>query len=621
MPILNLEKRKAMKAIRKEREERIKQLKTNKQYEQILEEYGLAVYRKHVSKEYKEQDIANIQKQGNLEEIYEKYGEKVYNQLAYQMKKKEIEEIYGKRNPKAMYYKIENTLKYKVLLPIISTLSVSSTLAPLAMVGRLSNSISVGYEIEKQEAEEEYAQEIKISEEKRKQYAENIKKLNLNDIETIEKVLDDMWNTILGYGEPTLEFPGYNGISLEQEEPKGCCRNFADYVVKMLNAINPEYNARMGSVENPLTEYKVKGIVNIQTRIVEREIQDKPLAVTCLRNDIDKKIVKMLVKNIEVTGNHLIVFMDIKEDNITLAIEPMSAIVGIYRNGKIELFNVQDTQKEAMTRMILGDAAYRGGNIYDKLGEELESYIQIPNLSQEELEEKYSVENLNKALESARQKERDYLYAIYQQDFKERIQAETMPKEEKYFELYTYEEMKQTKEELIQKLGEEIDSKEEIIVLANQYRRLLYSKQYYQEKESTFIGKEVLYDSFEIEPAIKEALRENLLLKGATIKDTNAIGQMEIEKRERDLLDFYLDTYPKVPIEELKVGELNGDNIFLLAADGEIQACMLWKKGETLYKTKEDIQNNQYNQLVGSMLKVTDTEKDIPVIGEEEYIR
>ena len=57
MPILNLEKRKAMKAIRKEREERIKQLKTNKQYEQILEEYGLAVYRKHVSKEYKEQEI------------------------------------------------------------------------------------------------------------------------------------------------------------------------------------------------------------------------------------------------------------------------------------------------------------------------------------------------------------------------------------------------------------------------------------------------------------------------------------------------------------------------------------------------------------------------------------
>lgn len=81
MPIFNLEKRKSMKAKGKEQEETIKQLKTNKQYEQILEKYGLTVFRKYVSKAYKEQDIANIQKQGNLEEIYEKYGEKVYNQL------------------------------------------------------------------------------------------------------------------------------------------------------------------------------------------------------------------------------------------------------------------------------------------------------------------------------------------------------------------------------------------------------------------------------------------------------------------------------------------------------------------------------------------------------------
>lgn len=613
MPILNFEKRKLLK----EEKKQIQELKVNGKYEEILKRYGIKSFRKNVSKDYKKQDIANIQKQGNIEAVYGKYGQKAYNQLAYQMKKQEIEETCG-RSIKGMYYKTENTLKYKIILPILSAVSLFSVIAPMSVANFITNSYVDGYNFQEQKEEQENAMEIQKYEESIQTYAENIKKLQLNDRETILKVQDDMWKSILGYGNPDKEFVGYLGISLNQEEPVGCCRNFADDIVKRLNAINPEYHARCISVDNLADSYNLTGYVDIQTRTFEseQEVSNIDIYYRAYTN-IDKNLMNNLYYKI--VGNHVIVLAEIKEDNITLAIDPGGPILGFFKNGKIELFNLTDEkQKNVMERRYMGDAGIRGENLYGMMLESLHSYIQKPNLSQAELEEKYSIENLNIALESARKKERDYLYTSYQGDFKSSLKVNSLEeKKENCFTIYTYEEMKQVHKELLEKLEEDIETKEQAIQLANQYRRLLYSKLYYQERESEFLGKKILYDSFEIEPTIETQLKWKLLNTDAIVEKFEGKENMEISEfldMEAEFSKSCLNTFPQVPIEELKVGRIKGENVFLIAAQGEVKASLLWQEGQGVYKTKEEMKNNGYEAQWYNMIGVTQVDSYVPSI-------
>ena len=97
--------------------------------------------------------------------------------------------------------------------------------------------------------------------------------------------------------------------------------------------------------------------------------------------------------------NHAIVAMDIPKEKLTLLIDPTNPSIGIYKNGKIEMFNETKPKEVIRDRHIMGDAYNKGfEGIIDYPIDYVKSFIE-PTLSKEELEEKYGLEAQNKMLE------------------------------------------------------------------------------------------------------------------------------------------------------------------------------------------------------------------------------
>lgn len=97
--------------------------------------------------------------------------------------------------------------------------------------------------------------------------------------------------------------------------------------------------------------------------------------------------------------NHAIVAVDIKGDNVTLLIDPTNIGLGVYKDGKIIMFNEKQPSEAIYDRSFIGESLNEG--IIDMLKYPVEygkSFIE-PNLSMEKLEEKYGLEAQNQMLE------------------------------------------------------------------------------------------------------------------------------------------------------------------------------------------------------------------------------
>ncbi len=97
--------------------------------------------------------------------------------------------------------------------------------------------------------------------------------------------------------------------------------------------------------------------------------------------------------------NHAIVAMDIPKEKLTLLIDPTNPSIGIYKNGKIEMFNETKPEEAIRDRNIEGDTWFEGiEGLVDYPMDYVKSFIE-PTLSEKELEEKYGLEAQNKMLE------------------------------------------------------------------------------------------------------------------------------------------------------------------------------------------------------------------------------
>lgn len=604
----------------KEQKKEIKKLKKEQKYEDILTLYGTETFRKNVSRKYRKADIDKLYEEGRYEDIYRKYGEKWYNEKIELMKISELERTCGKRSIRAIVANAKFYLKAtlfslglttilgtaQAVLPMATTIAISEDkkteneeeyaeeiigIQQLAIDGTAQILLPVAEtivrtELQERENEKEYAEEIQDYKEQIENYAKYIQQLNLNEKEAIMKVQEDMWNTIMGYGQPELELEGYMGIALKDNYSKGVCRNMADDTAKRLDAINPEWNARIAIVLSEeiedSEEQKAKVIqeqINIESRTIDRS------------EDTDQKIYKGIDRTWKAllyqklhekydifNSNHAVVLMDSKEDNMTLMIDPTNKKIGIFRNGKIEILNGTGYKN---TRKPIQELTYRGIEALQIPAEYLESLL-TPTLSDEEIKEKYSNHALNEALESAREKERDYLYQQESkqanQELKEQIeqivnalkekhnQIEIPKEDSKSFfkdqlkvekKIYSYEEMEQVNDEILQQVNT-IRTNEEAIRIANQYRKLRYSMEYYEKSKEEQLGKACLPDyKMKNDPCIE--ITNKLIETNALMIPTEPeeISQEEKLRYKERMAFTYLTTATDVKIEELSITKLS----------------------------------------------------------------
>lgn len=383
--------------------ETIKQLKKEQNYNEIFIRYGSDVYKKYAPNKHKKQDLEKLKTEGKYEAIFTKYGEKEHNKILTKAMYEEIKEESG--GFKAFIWKLKKDIKN-----IAKEIGIHSIIGLSAITATLS----IQTEQSHKEHAIQYKNEIENYNEKIEDYAKKVNKMGLNNTQIFMKVMDDMWKSTKGYGNPKKDITGFLELDLATEEGYGVCRNMASDVAKKLNEINPEYNARiMVARIGDEGNYKIADIerkfIETNETVKDNEKQEE----SEISENTAKKIQKLI-------GNHAITLVDIPNESLTIVLDPTNPGIGIYMNGKIKMFNSStenglDFEAKEYINMILLRPGLEG------ILETTKGYIKSfeeSNLSFEEIEKKYGLEAQNKALAQVRAREK--VEKIFEEQYKEK---------------------------------------------------------------------------------------------------------------------------------------------------------------------------------------------------------
>lgn len=382
----------------KDRIKHVKSLLQDKKYDEIYSSYGQTIYNLVVPKKHKKADIDSLFAEGRFEDIYHKYGANTYNKLLSKMREVEVFYETGSK-PKSIFQRLMFSLKHKVAPIFLSTtLLLPSTFATtyhvMAKNEVKENSITYAEDIEK------YNNDIQ-------EYASEVRNLNLNDLQTIMKVMSDMWERIDGYGNAEESILGLERIVLYRNGV-GDCEHLSDDTTAILNAINPEYNARNLCVYmSPDQTFK---LADIDRTIVTTQDGNEQSSAT---EEAEKDFLLNVVINS--VGNHQVTVMDLPDENITLVLDPTNPGIGVYKNGKIYMFSTDDGT--GISPRPLSTLIFKGESVIDVTSSIIQTFLSSDK-SIEELREIYGPEALNKILEEVKEIEEKQNSSSFDQKYK-----------------------------------------------------------------------------------------------------------------------------------------------------------------------------------------------------------
>ncbi len=339
--------------------ENIKRLKKDKKYDEIFVKYGIKAYKKYVPLRYRIQDQIKLQEEGKYEDIYNKYGKEEYSRILTKAMYDDIKQERG--IGKAIIWRIKSGIaKTDKKVGIISSLSFLS----------LSSMIVNTSEGAINENAKQYKNEINEYYENISDYAKNVKAMNLSDTQIFMKVMDDMWKNIKGYAEPEKDIHGFLELDLATKDGYGVCRNMASDIAKKLNE---------EGVLSPMMYRKAQGLYKPNTSMAGRRSYWQSFTID--------------------VGNHMVTLVDVQKDNLTIVLDPTNPAIGIYYEGKIIMLNSKGKDFEAKEYFNAIMNGYEG--VVNTVGGYIDSYKK-PNLSFEEIEQKYGLKAQNKALKEVR---------------------------------------------------------------------------------------------------------------------------------------------------------------------------------------------------------------------------
>lgn len=389
----------------------LKELKDQKKYEEIFEIYGAEEYRKAIPKSYSRKELKRLIKAKDYKQILEKFGEAYYIKCAPM-----------KFIKKETYSLVKKKKKY-IQKDVLSNIA-AATVGVMVIAGGIP--VVEDYSI--RQTEEEYSDMLLAYNEKKKVYAEKINTLDLNQMELFMKVMYDQRTTIGGYGNPKTDIFGLERLDFLEDNQPGVCRNMADDYAATLNAINSNFNAVpifINLDQQKIIDGGVIGLNNVINYVNEIEETESNQNQDNTSQEASNEV------NSNLTPNHAVVLADsIEEDGVKFIIDPTNPCIGFMYDGKMYMPWCENG--EGLDENFLG-SIMRGSKVLGKyMSAKFESYFCDINL--EELKDKFSVLNQNKALVSALQKS-------------EKVETKTIPDSKQILEQLKQELLNAKKDE------------------------------------------------------------------------------------------------------------------------------------------------------------------------------
>lgn len=263
-------------------------------------------------------------------------------------------------------YKISWTKK---VLNAVGTVVLVTTICFTTLSGIFIHGLKSAYDSELEENTVIYAEQINNYNQYINKYANEIKKLNLDHLQIIMKVMNDIWNEIDGYAVAKDLPTGYFRLTF-QEEGVGVCTSFADDFTARMNAINSEYNARNIIVYMDLNETDNLKIVDIERNILKYPEDNSNIEVS----EIKVKLLQGIL------GNHMVSLIDIPNSDITMMIDTTNLLIGVLKNGYIYVLN--NNSDKLLDYKLVSNYALAGTSF----GESFEDYFDSFSLNSGELE-------------------------------------------------------------------------------------------------------------------------------------------------------------------------------------------------------------------------------------------
>lgn len=351
----------------------------------------------------------------------------------------------------------------------------------------------------------------------------------------------------------------------------GVCRNMADDMARKLNAINPDYNARNLLVRvSSFGEGTENSVINIYSYDFNPANAKKS---RMLNETLTMNIIHAVNKEhpdiaSKLYANHAVVAVDIKEENTTLIIDPTNNLMGVFKNGEITFFNSLNKEKGVkMDITPLEDVAWNGKTSLKLPSQYIKSFLN-PSTTIEELNEKYGVAAQNLALASAQAKDKEYIYNKSKENtFRNSLKVDLKNQETS---IYSPSEIEEVYNRCTQEVYN-LNTVKETLELCNDYRKLMYSINYYSQQETEILGKPTLHMSEETIRTfnIYSTCHIEEGIASAMIK-TDAVFIPENCNNKETLCKCYLRAEVSEKIENLKVAiddNEQGDSTYWILND------------------------------------------------------
>lgn len=317
----------------KEKKTEYYELMKQKNFIAVGQQYGKVVYFFSVNRWRRKRILNQLAKEGKLDVVAQLYSKRKLKK-AKVISTQFLEYQAGKPNKAvaAGKYFFRRAIRSGITWVILAAILIFAFRTRI-----VSSFLRFSYMNSKMEVEEQYAAEIADFDNKAVEYGTYLffdvfdaDVENTTDLEVYNKIINDMWSSITGYGNPELNLAGYMRLDIVSGNGVGVCRNMSDYMVGVLES-QPfvcTNSPRMFYVDMD-HEGEFAGMS------VERKF------ATSYDNTQQSETAPFLKKY---AANHVIVAVDVEpldasDVRFTLLIDPTNPSYGYIKNGDIVWIN------------------------------------------------------------------------------------------------------------------------------------------------------------------------------------------------------------------------------------------------------------------------------------------
>ena len=191
-------------------------------------------------------------------------------------------------------------------------------------------------------------------------YAQDLKDMNLTDIQAIMKIINDVHQNTQGMSfyegmgtDPALDTSSYFRLAVGDSEGYGVCRNFADHFTYVLNLYNPEFHAHDMLCELSNNPVRIANVERHQREYTDEEKEKYSEQLEQMQEEHSREDSHESTIH---SANHMVTVIDVPGSDCRLVIDVLNPSIYLMVNNELVPLNNDEARiyYTPLTESVLG---------------------------------------------------------------------------------------------------------------------------------------------------------------------------------------------------------------------------------------------------------------------------